>query len=55
MDEPLFDESLCARGGWSEDFMTRPSNPPIYQTTAFDLHGIEQLESVVNGAERGYL
>ena len=55
MDEELFDESLCARGGWSEDFTTRPSNPPIYQTTAFDLHGVEQLEAVVSGAERGYI
>jgi O-succinylhomoserine sulfhydrylase len=55
MDEPLYDESLCARGGWSEDFTTRPSNPPIYQTTAFDLHGVEQLEAVVSGAERGYI
>ena len=55
MDEPLNDESLCARGGWSEDFTTRPSNPPIYQTTAFDLHGAEQLEAVVSGAERGYI
>jgi len=55
MDEELFDESVCARGGWAEDFTTRPSNPPIYQTTAFDLHGVEQLEAVVSGAERGYI
>lgn len=55
MDDPLFDESVCARGGWVEDFTTRPSNPPIYQTTAFDLHGVEQLEAVVSGAERGYI
>jgi cystathionine beta-lyase/cystathionine gamma-synthase len=55
MGEPLFDESLCARGGWSDDFTTRPSNPPIYQTTAFDLHGVEQLEAVVSGAEQGYI
>jgi cystathionine beta-lyase/cystathionine gamma-synthase len=55
MDEELFDESVCARGGWSEDFTTRPSNPPIYQTTAFDLHGVEQLEAVVSGTERGYI
>ena len=55
MDEPLFEESMCARGGWSEDFTTRPSNPPIYQTTAFDLHGVEQLEAVVSGTERGFI
>jgi len=29
--------------------------PPIYQTTAFDLHGVEQLEAVVSGSERGYI
>jgi cystathionine beta-lyase/cystathionine gamma-synthase len=55
MDEEMFDESVCARGGWSEEFTTRPSNPPIYQTTAFDLHGVEQLEAVVSGSERGYI
>lgn len=49
------DPTICARGGWSDDFTTRPSNPPIYQTTAFDLHGVEQLEAVVSGAERGYI
>ena len=55
MDERFSDESLCARGGWSEDFTTRPSNPPIYQTTAFDLHGVEQLEAVVSGTEQGFI
>ena len=47
--------TICARGGWFDDFTTRSSNPPIYQTTAFDLHGVEQLEAVVGGAERGYI
>jgi cystathionine beta-lyase/cystathionine gamma-synthase len=46
---------MCARGGWFEEFNTPPSNPPIYQTTAFDLHGLEQLEAVVNKTERGYI
>jgi len=55
MEEPLHDESLCARGGWSEEFTTRPSNPPIYQTTAFDLHGVEQLEEVVSKQQHGYI
>ena len=49
------DPTICARGGWFDDFTTRPSNPPIYQTTAFDLHGIEQLDAVVSGAEQGYI
>jgi len=49
------DTTICARGGWSDDFETRPSNPPIYQTTAFDLHGVEQLEAVVSGAEHGFI
>lgn len=55
MDKELFDESVCARGGWTEEFSTQPSNPPIYQTTAFDLHGVDQLEDVVSGKERGYI
>lgn len=55
MDGHLSEESRCARGGWSEDFTTRPSSPPIYQTTAFDLHGVEQLEAVTSGAEKGYI
>ena len=47
--------TVCARGGWAEDFTTPPSNPPIYQTTAFDLQGLEQLDAVVNKQERGYI
>lgn len=52
---PPDDETICARGGWADEFTTRPSNPPLYQTTAFDLHGLEQLEAVSTGAERGYV
>jgi O-succinylhomoserine sulfhydrylase len=47
--------TTCARGGWFEEFSTPPSNPPIYQTTAFDLHGLEHLDAVVNKTERGYI
>jgi len=49
------DDAVCARGGWTEEFRTRPSAPPIYQTTAFDMHGLEQLEAVAAGTERGYI
>lgn len=50
------DEStLLARGGWVENFTTRPSNPPIWQTTAFDLHGLEQLEAVTSGRQKGFI
>lgn len=49
------DETLCARGGWYRDFATRPSAPAIYQTTAFDLHSLEQLDAVVAGREPGYI
>src|SRR5215204_6046751 len=48
-------ETIAARGGWTADFTTRPSAPPIYQTTAFDMHGIEQLDAVASGTERGYI
>jgi cystathionine beta-lyase/cystathionine gamma-synthase len=49
------DDAVCARGGWYPDFGTRPSAPAIYQTTAFDMHGLEQLEAVAGGRETGYI
>lgn len=55
MDLDFSDETICARGGWSGEFATRPSAPAIYQTTAFDMHGLEQLDAVVEGRERGYI
>lgn len=44
-----------ARGGWASDFVTRPSAPPLYQTTAFDLEDLGQLDDVVSGAAQGYI
>lgn len=55
MDLEFSDSLICARGGWYPDFKTRPSAPAIYQTTAFDLHGLEQLEAVAAGTEKGYI
>ena len=49
------DDAICARGGWYPDFKTRPSAPAIYQTTAFDMHSLEQLEAVAGGRETGYI
>jgi cystathionine beta-lyase/cystathionine gamma-synthase len=49
------DDAICARGGWYPEFRTRPSAPAIYQTTAFDMHGLEQLEAVAAGHEKGYI
>lgn len=49
------DATVCARGGWYREFVTRPSAPAIFQTTAFDLHGLEQLDAVVAGRESGYI
>lgn len=48
-------ESLCARGGWAEEFHTRPSAPPLYMTTAFDVAGLEQLEAIQTGREAGFI
>ncbi len=54
--EPIeSDETISARGGWYPEFRTRPSAPAIYQTTAFDMHGLEQLEAVAAGHEKGYI
>ena len=55
MDFELSDDAICARGGWYPDFKTRPSAPAIFQTTAFDMHGLEQLEAVGAGRETGYI
>lgn len=49
------DDALCARGGWYPDFVTRPSAPALWQTTAFDLEGLEQLAAVTSGREKGYI
>ncbi|HEY2252970.1 MAG TPA: aminotransferase class I/II-fold pyridoxal phosphate-dependent enzyme [Planctomycetaceae bacterium] len=55
MDLNYSDDAVCARGGWTKEFRTRPSAPAIYQTTAFDMHGLEQLEAVAAGQEPGYI
>lgn len=54
MDFPS-DDAICARGGWYPDFTTRPSAPALWQTTAFDLEGLEQLEAITTGREKGYI
>lgn len=46
---------IAARGGWAHPFTTPPSNPPVYMTTAFDLEGLDQLDAVATGRERGYI
>jgi len=55
VDLEFSDETVCARGGTPREFVTRPSAPAIYQTTAFDMHGLEQLEAVATGREPGYI
>ncbi len=49
------DATIAARGGWVPEFVTRPSAPPIYMTTAFDLDDLSQLDSVASGREAGYI
>ncbi|HUQ70913.1 MAG TPA: aminotransferase class I/II-fold pyridoxal phosphate-dependent enzyme [Planctomycetaceae bacterium] len=50
------DEStIAARGGWAADFETRPSAPPMYLTTAFDLDDLQQLDAVVGGQQTGFI
>jgi cystathionine beta-lyase/cystathionine gamma-synthase len=55
VDLQFSDDTTCARAGWYRQFVTRPSAPAIYQTTAFDMHGLEQLDAVVAGREPGYI
>jgi len=52
---PDDDSVTAARGGWTAPSSTHSSNPPIYQTTAFDLDGLDQLNAVVTGQELGYI
>jgi len=54
-DSPVADATLAARGGQPPEFVTRPSAPPVYLTTAFDLEGLEQLDAVVAGEQKGYI
>jgi cystathionine beta-lyase/cystathionine gamma-synthase len=49
------DAGIAARGGWAPEFVTRPSNPPVYLTTAFDLDGLDQLDAVAAGQVPGYI
>lgn len=55
MEDPLSSDSIAARGGWYREFSTRPSTPALFQTTAFDVEGLEQLERIGSGAEHGFL
>lgn len=52
---PPSDATIAARGGWAPEFVTRPSGPPIYMTTAFDLEDLGQLDAVATGREAGYI
>lgn len=52
---PGHDAAIAARGGHVSDFSSRPSSPPIYQTTAFDLSGLDQLSAISTGEENGYI
>ncbi len=47
--------TVAARSGWSPDFVTRPSSPPLYLTTAFDIESLEQLSAIAGGQENGYI
>ncbi|MCY2966338.1 MAG: aminotransferase class I/II-fold pyridoxal phosphate-dependent enzyme [Planctomycetota bacterium] len=55
METPESPETRAARGGWYRDFATRPSTPAIFQTTAFDVDGLEQLDAITSGREAGYI
>ena len=51
----LSESTLAARGGWVDEFTTRTSSPPVYLTTAFDIHSLDQLDAVTSGQEKGYI
>jgi hypothetical protein len=47
--------TVAARAGCAPEFTTKPSSPPVYLTTAFDLESLEQLEAVTGGGQKGYI
>jgi O-succinylhomoserine sulfhydrylase len=53
--DPTDPATTAARGGWTGDFVTRPSAPPVYLTTAFDLDDLQQLDAVVGGRQTGFI
>jgi cystathionine beta-lyase/cystathionine gamma-synthase len=55
LDHSESPETRAARGGWSREFQTRPSTPPLFLTTAFDVDGLEQLEAIATGRQTGYV
>jgi cystathionine beta-lyase/cystathionine gamma-synthase len=52
---PEKESTRAARGGWTAAFETRPSAPPIYLTTAFDLEDLSQLDAVTGGQQPGFI
>lgn len=48
-------ESQPSRMGHIPDFVTRPSSPPIYQTTAFDVPDLDVLASIYSGEVAGHI
>lgn len=49
------DETRASRGGWYAPLTTQPSVPAIYQTTAFDVDGLEQLDDFASGLSSGHI
>ena len=54
-EHPQDPATIAARAGWSPDFTTRTSSPPIYMTTAFDIDSLDHLDAVAGGREKGYI
>lgn len=44
-----------ARMGHPPDFLTVPSTPPIFQTAAFDVEGLQQLQELADGTCAGHI
>ena len=45
----------AARMGHPPDFQTSPSTPPIFQTAAFDVEGLQQLQELADGTVTGHI
>ena len=49
------DNTIGPRGGWYAEFQTQASVPPIWQSTAFDVDGLTQLDQLAAGTASGYI
>lgn len=54
LDPRLDVSTFASRSGYPSPIETRPSAPPIYMTTAFDMEGVDGFDAVCAGETKGF-